>query len=62
MEDLLKNFWEQDEVCEDQELTLAEEQCENPFNLNTTVNENGRFVVRLLLSDAPEKTSKPLNI
>uniref|UniRef100_A0A1I8M3J1 Uncharacterized protein n=1 Tax=Musca domestica TaxID=7370 RepID=A0A1I8M3J1_MUSDO len=62
LEDLLKEFWEQDDVCEDQKLTIAEEQRENHFNQNTTVNENGRFVVRLPFADCFEKISESLNI
>ncbi|XP_058987609.1 uncharacterized protein LOC131806839 [Musca domestica] len=62
LEELLKMFWKQDDVCEDQKLTIAEEQCENHFNQNTTVNENGRFVVRLPFADGPEKISESLNI
>lgn len=32
-------LWEQKEVCEDQKMTITEEQYENHFNQNTTVNE-----------------------
>ncbi|XP_073821570.1 uncharacterized protein [Musca autumnalis] len=62
LEELLKQFWEQDDVGEDQKLTLADERCESHFNQYTTVNESGRFVVRLPFSDDTEKISESLNI
>ncbi|XP_073839096.1 uncharacterized protein [Musca autumnalis] len=62
LEELLKQFWEQDDVGEDQKLTLADERCESHFNQHTTVNESGRFVVRLPFSDDTEKISESLNI
>ncbi|XP_061392595.1 uncharacterized protein LOC133328063, partial [Musca vetustissima] len=62
LEELLKRFWEQDDVGEDQKITLADERCENHFHQNAIVNEDGRFVVRLPFADDADKLSESLNI
>lgn len=43
-------------------MTIAQDQCENHFNKNKAVNENGRFLVPLPFANGPEKIFEPLNI
>ncbi|XP_075150864.1 uncharacterized protein LOC142224972 [Haematobia irritans] len=49
--ELLENFWKIEEVPAESNLTVAEQACETHFIQTTTRDLNGRFVVRLPLSE-----------
>lgn len=49
--DLVKRFWEQEEIANEISLTQEDEACEQHFTQTHTRQKNGRYMVRLPLEE-----------
>ncbi|XP_063372656.1 uncharacterized protein LOC134660793 [Cydia amplana] len=62
IENMLTKFWETEEVPNKNALNQNEQECENHFLTNTIRLDNGRFCVKLPLTESPECLGDSYNL